>query len=123
MYLEHQTDPSKSFEGNRYEHTQMWSTELKQKVASKAQNNLVDKYFRYRLHIEAHTNKVANNVYDYTLNRDIVRYLHRVVGSPVPSTCIKAIDKGNYATWPGLTYQLVCKHLPKSVYTTKGHMR
>ena len=53
----------------------------------------------------------------------IVRYLHCAAGSPVLSTWIKGIDNNNYATWPGLISQLIRKHLPKSKYTTKGHMR
>ena len=65
----------------------------------------------------------ADNVYDFTVRRDIVRYLHRAAGSPVPSTWCAAIDAGNYATWPGLTSKQVRKHLPKSQATTKGHMR
>ena len=40
----------------------------------------------------------ANNVNDVTLNRDIVQYLHRAAGSPVPSMWTNAIDKDNYAT-------------------------
>ena len=65
----------------------------------------------------------ANNVYDFTIKRDIVRYLHRGASSPVPLTWCAAIDIGNFATWPGLTSWLVRKHLQKSVPTTKGHMR
>ena len=72
---------------------------------------------------EIDTVRHANNVYDFTIQRDIVRYLHRAAGSPVPSTWCTAIDAGNYATWPGLTSKQVRKHLPKSVATTKGHMR
>jgi hypothetical protein len=40
----------------------------------------------------------------------------------VPSTWIQAIEKGHFATWPGLTASLVRKHLPKSIATVKGHL-
>ena len=40
----------------------------------------------------------------------------------MPSTWIKAIDNGHFATWPGLTADLVRKHLPKSTATIKGHL-
>lgn len=42
--------------------------------------------------------------------------------SPTIATLIKAI-KNNYLTiWPGLTVDLIKKHLPPSINTTKGHM-
>jgi hypothetical protein len=64
----------------------------------------------------------ANSVYELTKKRDIVRYLHQACCSPVSSTWIKAIDAGYFATWPGLTAELVRKHLPKSIATSKGHL-
>jgi hypothetical protein len=65
----------------------------------------------------------ANNVYELQNKQDIVRYLHQACCSPVPSTWIKAIEAGHFTTWPGLTADLVRKHLPKSIATTKGHLR
>eukprot|EP00957_Ditylum_brightwellii_P128002 9761882-Ditylum_brightwellii.AAC.1 len=41
---------------------------------------------------------------------------------PVSSTWKKAIRRGYFTTWPGLTEKLVQKHLPKSDATTKGHL-
>jgi hypothetical protein len=35
-------------------------------------------------------------------------------------TWIKAIEAGHFTTWPGLTADLVRKHLPKSIATTKA---
>jgi hypothetical protein len=40
----------------------------------------------------------------------------------VPSTWITAINNGHFATWPGLTADLVRKHLPRSTATVKGHL-
>ena len=51
----------------------------------------------------------------------MVQYLHAACFSPVPSTWCKAIRRGYFATFPGLTEKLVQKHLPKSDATTKGH--
>lgn len=65
----------------------------------------------------------ANNVYNFMLKQDIVRYLHHTAGSPVPSTWITAINNGTFTAWPGLTSQLVQKKLPKLKYTEKGQMR
>ena len=113
LLIEHETDPARSFQGCRDPITNMWTINLSQVVTIP---HLEKKQYTT-------TDRQANNVYDFTLKRDIVRYLHRAAGSPVPSTWCAAIDKGNYATWAGLTAPLVKKHLPKSVATTKGHMR
>ena len=43
--------------------------------------------------------------------------------NPVPETWIKAIDAGFFATWPGLTSQLVKKHLNRTIETDVGHLR
>ena len=54
---------------------------------------------------------------------DLVQYLHRCAFSPVVHTWTKAIGAGFFATWPGLTSELVRKHLPKSLATAKGHLK
>ena len=48
-------------------------------------------------------------------------YYHRAAFSPVPTTFITAINNGNLSIWPGLTAELISKHLPKSLATEKGH--
>ena len=53
---------------------------------------------------------------------DRIAFLHAAAGYPVLSTWIQAIEKGFYATWPGLTVQAVRRHLPKSIVTTMGHL-
>jgi hypothetical protein len=53
------------------------------------------------------TNQHAtNNVYKHRSQKDIVKYLHEACCSPEPSTWIKAIDAGHFATWPGLASPL-----------------
>ena len=54
---------------------------------------------------------------------DLEQFLHGCAEAPVPSTWCKAIDKGHFITWPGLTSQLVRKHLPPSIPTAKGHLK
>ena len=71
----------------------------------------------------SHFPLLINNAYTQKTLRELVTYLHQAAFSPVPSTWIAAIDEGFFATWPGLTSDLVRKHLPKSVATAKGHMR
>ena len=58
---------------------------------------------------------IALNTYKMTTKRDLVQYLHRYAGCP-------AIQAGYFATWPGLTVELLRKHLLKSLATTKGHL-
>ncbi|KAI2504487.1 Reverse transcriptase (RNA-dependent DNA polymerase) [Fragilaria crotonensis] len=48
-------------------------------------------------------------------------YHHTTLGSPAPSTLLRAIRRGHLTTFPGLTTQLISKHLPKSIATTLGH--
>ena len=66
---------------------------------------------------------VTNNVFSMTTKADLAIYYHRAAWSPVPATFITAIQQGYFATWPGLTAALISKHLPKSINTTKGHMK
>ena len=53
--------------------------------------------------------------------RELVRFLHASCFFPVKSTWIKAIRNGNFATFPGLTVDLVSKYLPVEIPTILGH--
>ena len=53
---------------------------------------------------------------------DLVQYFHAACFSPVKSTFEKAIKKNFFNTWPGLTPQLVTKHLHTPTATTQGHL-
>jgi hypothetical protein len=64
----------------------------------------------------------ANNVHEMHTQSDLVAYLHWACFSPIKATWLKAINASYFATWPGLTAQLVTKHLPKSIATAKGHL-
>ena len=65
----------------------------------------------------------ACSAYEMSTKEDLVQYLHRCVFSPVVHTWTKAIDAGYFATWSGLTSELVRKHLPKLLATAKGHLK
>jgi hypothetical protein len=67
-------------------------------------------------------NEMSNNVYKFTNIYDATQYLYTAAFSPVKSTFLKAIDAGNFATWPTLTAQHVNKYLEKSEASIKGHM-
>ena len=65
----------------------------------------------------------ACSAYEMRTKADLVQYLHRCAFSPVVHTCTKAIDAGYFSTWPGLTSELVQKHLPKLLANAKGHLK
>jgi hypothetical protein len=52
---------------------------------------------------------------------ELAIYHHTTLGSPAPSTLLRAIRCGHLTTFPGLTTQLISKHLPPSIATTLGH--
>ena len=51
-----------------------------------------------------------------------VCYLYAAAGFPVKDTWLRAIKAGNYATWPGLTYNNADKYCPDTDATIMGHM-
>ena len=65
----------------------------------------------------------ACTAYDMITKSELFEYLHCCAFSPVITTWTKAIDAGYFSTWPGLTSELVHKHLTKSMVTSKGHLR
>jgi hypothetical protein len=66
--------------------------------------------------------KISNNVYQLSKNYDATQYLHASAFSTVKSTFIKAIEAGNFTTWPNLTAHHVKQYLKKAEVTIKGHM-
>jgi hypothetical protein len=64
-----------------------------------------------------------NVTFDLPSVKEMARWHHASAGFPEMETFIKAITKGNYSTWPGLTAEMMRKHGPESVETKKGHMK
>ena len=67
--------------------------------------------------------QVAMSVYHMRTKPDLAKYLHLACWSPSPRTWCDAIEKGYFATFPGLTTTLVNKYLGKSISTAKGHLK
>ena len=110
IYINHITNNELSIEGNRDRMTKMWTINIdNMQRPNKLHSN--DKHLK------------MNNVYKFNKKKDIVTYLHKAAYSPVKSTWIKAINSGFFTTWPGLTADLVEKHLDKAPATTQGHLR
>lgn len=66
----------------------------------------------------------AGNVTPTMLKAEVAMYHHQSMGSPPTSTFLQAIRAHPilFATFPGLTYELIHRHLPLSTATLKGHM-
>jgi hypothetical protein len=65
---------------------------------------------------------LAQNIQRLRTKEQLVEYLHRAASHPVKKTWLAAIKAGEYATWPGLTYELVSKHLQNTEETAMGHL-
>ena len=52
----------------------------------------------------------------------LVQWLHTAAFSPSPSTFLDAIQCNFFATWPGLTANIVRCHLTQTDATVKGHL-
>ena len=53
----------------------------------------------------------------------MVRFYHAAAGFPTEPTFISAVEKGYYASWPGLTVAAIRRHFPESEELQKGHMK
>ena len=53
--------------------------------------------------------------------QELAEYHHATMGSPVSSTLLRAIRRHHLTTFPGLSTNLISKHLPKSLATVLGH--
>jgi hypothetical protein len=58
--------------------------------------------------------EIVANVYDIPSINQTIKYLHAAAGYPVEDTWVKAINAGNYITWPGSTATAAHKHFPES---------
>ena len=54
---------------------------------------------------------------------ELAQYLHAAYLSQIKSTMIAAIKKYHFKSWPGLTPQIISKHLPVQAVTVQGHLR
>ena len=62
------------------------------------------------------------NVIPTSSMEELAMYHHQILGSPPPSTLLKAIRNYQLESFPGLTYELISKNLPPATATDKGHM-
>ena len=53
---------------------------------------------------------------------DLINYYHAAAGFPIKATWLRAIKRGYYIGWPGLTAERVQTHLQPKIETALGHM-
>ena len=95
-----------------YKNIPKHTTYLKQK--EKFKNDFQKYYFK--------TSKINIIIQKNQTKADLATFLHGALFSPSPSTLLKAIKNNNLTTWPGLTEEIIKKHLPPSNATAKGHL-
>lgn len=84
---------------------------------------LLDRERSEKLHIESPNQEHAvNNAYELPLTEKVIRCIHAVAGYPIKATLFKAIQAGNFDTWPMVTVKNVNKFFPEFVETQKCHM-
>ena len=61
--------------------------------------------------------EAVHNVYELQTVPERIRYFHACVSFPTKRTWMKAIKKGFFASWPGLTEKAVDQHFLESEET------
>ena len=64
----------------------------------------------------------ANNAYRIRKKADLITFYAGAAGWPVKKTWIAAINNGYFASWPGLTADLVSAHYTTQIPTVMGHL-
>jgi hypothetical protein len=105
--------PLKKLEGQRDGCNGLWTVDLQAKNSHKNNNENTTTMQLAGASQATLKSGQAHSVYECTNKRDLVRFLHAAAFSPVQDTWLKAIWAGHFTTWPGLTEDLVRKHLPK----------
>ena len=68
------------------------------------------------------TGESIANFFELPSVDETITYYHAASGYPIQSTCIKAIKKGKFATWPSLTAKAIKKYYSEVNSTMEGHM-
>ena len=64
----------------------------------------------------------AFSAYDLPLVEALVIHFHVAAGYPVRNTWLRAIETGNFASFPGLTLANSKRFCPSADKTIKGHL-
>jgi len=109
-------DTTATLRGYRCKSTGLWRIPLQEVVTNENLQTLL---------IQCPTKDQAiHNVYELPSTEQTVKYLHAAAGFPTKQVWLDAINRGTYASWPGLTAKSVRKHFPtESDETIQGHSK
>ena len=65
----------------------------------------------------------ANHVYETKSKQELTLFYHAACFSPTKRTFVDAMKRNAFASWPGLTVEIVDKYLPRTEATIKRHIR
>jgi hypothetical protein len=70
----------------------------------------------------AHRQEYLHNVYKLPSLEPTVHYLHAAAISLPKATWLKAVQQGNYSTWPLINVKNFAKYFPELEETQMGHL-
>ena len=91
-------------------------------VFSHATQNTHWCFYRQKSRSEDGMQELIYNLTPTTNMEELAKYHHQSVCSPPKSSFLRAISNRQFMSFPGLTYQLISKHLPPSTAMDKGHI-
>ena len=65
----------------------------------------------------------ANSMCELRKQKNIIDFLSQAMWNLVPAIWIEVINAGFFATWLGITSEIVRKHYSKTIESAKGHMK
>ena len=65
----------------------------------------------------------ANHVYETKSKQELILFYHAACFSPPKRTFVEAIKRNAFASWRGITADLINKYLPNTEATIKEHIR
>ena len=102
-------------EGYRDRKTGLWRIPLRSKVENENMDTMIID--------RPDPHHAISHVFELPSIAKTITYFHACAGFPPKETWIRAIRKGTFNTWPGLSVKAVNRHFPDSDETQKGHMK
>ncbi len=104
--------------GWRDPYTQLWRVSL----YPEGGNTIVPTNQQITHQLSLHTSPEINNIYECENTGQLINFYYATLGYPVISTWIKAIDKGYFQGWRGLTSDRVQCFIKPNMQCEQGHM-
>ena len=109
--------------GNKCTKTGLWMVPISNKPTKTAQIlTPPPQEVLNHLELAGWAQEVAANIHPTTSQPELPKYLHQILCSPPKTTLLRAINNHQLDSLPGLTHDLINRHLPPSTATEKGHM-